>query len=125
MRAEIGISGELFDTIAAAYDFAMLCTVTEKAMNRRPDAEAQKRVKKAFDRCRRLNQLRVIIAHGSWTFSGALHVSRQKLEAQWHFESLQDIQKAGDTACELMEEIFDLPPSDARRESHVGSRGAR
>ncbi len=111
LKATINIFGEAFDAIVTPYDFAMLCTVSEKVMNRSLDAEAQKRVKKVFDRCRSLNQLRVIIAHGTWTFAGARHVSRQKLEEQWHFKFLQEIEQAGDTAEELTLQICDLPPS--------------
>jgi hypothetical protein len=61
----LDLAEDLFDIIIGPYDFAMLCTVTERTLMRGASKQEQVPIKKYFDGCRKLNQeARVIVAHG-------------------------------------------------------------
>jgi hypothetical protein len=97
----------LFDVIIGPYDFAMLCTVTERALMRGASRKDQARIKKYFGGCRKLNQeARVIVAHGSWTFEGARHVSRNTLTAKHYFAKATDLDKKAKEAKRLMAILY-------------------
>src|ERR1700730_9468800 len=98
---------DLFDIIIGPYDVAMLCTVTERTLMRDASKPDQARIKKYFNDCRKLNQeARVIVAHGSWTFEGARHVSRSTLTAKHYFAKAADLDKQATEAKRLMAVLY-------------------
>jgi TPR repeat protein len=98
---------DLFNIITGPYDFAMLCTVTEKAVTRTAAAGDHAKIKKYFNACRKVNQeARVIVAHGSWTFEGARHVSRNTLTAKHYFAKAADLDKQATETKRLMAVLY-------------------
>src|SRR5262249_38401128 len=90
---EAKIDKELSDALIGPYDFAMLCTVLEKTvLKKRPDKDA-KVVKKFFNRCRQVNEVRVKIVHGTWSVWSVTHLSRNTLEQKDYPMSLEQIVK--------------------------------
>src|SRR5271156_5161429 len=69
-----------FDVVVGPYDFAMLCTVAEKTIKLDFDDEFHPALKTFFNKCRKVNQMRVVVAHGSWSVQGARYASRQSLK---------------------------------------------
>ncbi len=109
LASVLGLKEEQFDTVVAPYDFAVLCTVAEKTLKLDVDKELHYHVEGFFNKCRKLNQeVRLVVAHGSWTSGGARHVSRQTLEAKMHFEKPEKLLSAADTAKHLMRSYFQL-----------------
>jgi hypothetical protein len=86
----------------------MLCTVAEKTIRLDFDDEFHPALKTFFNKCRKLNDLRVVVAHGSWSIRGARHASRRSLEAKMHFEKPANLSKAAAEAKRLMEEFGQL-----------------
>src|SRR6516225_890723 len=92
LAGALNLEDGLFDIIIAPYDFAMLCTVTERVLSEGAGPDATKQIKKYFDLCKKINQeARIIVAHGNWTLDGARHVSRSTLQANIHFEKPQEL----------------------------------
>jgi hypothetical protein len=77
---------DLFDAVTSSYDFRNLCEVTRAAC-KVTRSERMDEINDLIDRCIRINDDRVKIAHGTWsTTYGALHMSRQKgLKVRLHF----------------------------------------
>jgi hypothetical protein len=69
------------------------------------DEEFHPAIKSFFKRCRALNDLRVVAAHGSWSIRGARHASRSSLEAKMHFEKPDNLVKAAAEAVSLIKEF--------------------
>lgn len=99
------LRGDQFDVIVGPYDFAMLCTVAEKTIKLDFDEEFHPVLAKFFNRCRALNELRNVVAHGSWTTRGARHASRRSLEATMHFEDPKKLIEATEEAKRLLIEF--------------------
>jgi len=113
LAGALQLDEDLFDIIIGPYDFAMLCTVTEQTLMRGASAEVKKAIKKYFDQCRALNQqARIIVAHGSWTYAGARHVSRNTLKANRYFAKPEELRKQADIARRLMAlmMVLEQPP---------------
>jgi hypothetical protein len=103
LAGALDLPEDLFDIIIGPYDFAMLCTVTEHTLIREASKPDQGRIKKYFSDCRKLNQeARVVVAHGSWTFEGARHVSRNTLRAKHYFAKAADLNKQAKETKRLM-----------------------
>ena len=101
------IKDKQFDAVVGPYDFAVMCTVAEKVLRDEFEDRDQPKLKAFFNRCKQLNQeVRVIVAHGTWTVGGVRHVSRSTLEAKMHFEKTEKIEGAADDAKKLMNEFF-------------------
>ena len=117
LSGALALGDGLFDIIIGPYDFAMLCTVTENVLRKDAAADVAKRVTDYFNRCRKLNQqTRIIVAHGSWTLDGVRHVSRNTLEADFHFKKPEDLRKQADAAKKLMYDLFSLGAYSPLRE---------
>ncbi|MDX6463050.1 MAG: hypothetical protein QOE55_6747 [Acidobacteriaceae bacterium] len=109
LASYLKLRDDQFDVIVGPYDFAMLCTVAEKTIKLDFDAEFHPALKSFFNKCRKLNQeVRVVVAHGSWTTEGARYASRQSLEARMHFEKPDKLVKAAADAKRLMDEFGQL-----------------
>jgi hypothetical protein len=117
LAGALELDDQLFDIVIGPYDFAMLCTVTEKTLGKGNPAQV-KEIEKYFNQCRKLNQeTRVTVAHGSWTTGGARQISRNTLEAKLHFADLAnaagpaDIRKLRQETTKaktLMRQLFQL-----------------
>jgi hypothetical protein len=109
LAGALNLEDGLFDIIIGPYDFAMLCTVTERVLSKGAGSDVTKRIKNYFNRCKKLNQeARIIVAHGNWTLDGARHVSRSTLQANIHFEKPEELRRQADEARKLMRELFTL-----------------
>lgn len=107
LASALDLPQDLFDIIIGPYDFAMLCTVTERTLMRDASKPDQPRIKKYFNDCRKLNQeARVIVAHASWTFEGARHVSRNTLTAKHYFAKAADLDKQAKETKRLMAILY-------------------
>jgi hypothetical protein len=127
LAGALALQDGLFDIIIGPYDFAILCTVTERVLTEGAAADVARRVSDYFNRCRALNQqARIIVAHGSWTLAGARHVSRNKLQAAFHFEKPEDLREQASAAKKLMRELFSLGAThrQANRSTTPTSSGA-
>jgi hypothetical protein len=51
-------------------------------------------------------EARVVVAHGSWTFEGARHVSRGTLTAKHYFAKAADLDKRTDETKRLMSILY-------------------
>ncbi|MCK1271370.1 MULTISPECIES: hypothetical protein [unclassified Bradyrhizobium] len=93
----------MFDIIIGPYDFAMLCTVTKQTLMRTAPEPTKGKIKSFFNACHALNQkARLVVAHGTWTYAGARHVSRSTLAATTHFAKVEDLEAFGQEARRLM-----------------------
>jgi hypothetical protein len=108
LASYLKLRDDQFDVIVGPYDFAMLCTVAEKTIKLDFDEEYHPALKSFFNRCRTLNDLRVVVAHGSWSTRGARHASRRSLEAKMHFEKPENLRKAAAEAKSLLDEFGHL-----------------
>lgn len=109
LAGALRLDDRFFEIIIGPYDFAMLCTVTRETLLRDADDIVKKRIHDYFGRCHKLNQeARLIIAHGSWTLDGALHISRNSLTGRFHFQKPTQIRKYTNDAKRLMRELFAL-----------------
>jgi hypothetical protein len=109
LAGALNLEDSLFDIIIGPYEFAVLCTVTEKVLSKGAAPAVLKNIKTYFNKCRGLNSdVRLVVAHGSWTTDGARHVARGTLEARIHFEKPAELRKQATTARQLMAELFSL-----------------
>jgi hypothetical protein len=95
-------------SVLMIFDFAMLCTVAEKTIKLDFDEEFHPALKTFFNKCRKVNQMRVVVAHGSWSVQGARYASRQSLKAEMHFEKPEKIRKSTAEVLGLIEEFGQL-----------------
>lgn len=103
----LNLPDDLFDIVIGPYDFAVLCTVTERTLMRGASASDQTKIKTYFNRCRKLNQeARVVVAHASWSFEGARHVSRSTLNATHYFSKATELDKQATIAKQLMAPLY-------------------
>jgi hypothetical protein len=99
-----------FDIVTGPYDFAMLCRVSrEIAIQRFPKQKAA--IEDVFNRCLKLNDDRVKVAHGMWsdTTDGRLaarHVGRNSLKAKFYFGDPKELPGLRETAQKLMKEVL-------------------
>lgn len=105
LASYLKLRDDQFDVVVGPYDFAMLLTVVEKTIKLDFDAEFHPALKSFFNRCRKLNDMRVIVAHGRWSTEGARYASRSSLEAKMHFEKPDNLVKAAADAVGLIEEF--------------------
>jgi hypothetical protein len=107
LASYLKLRDDQFDVVVGPYDFAILCTVAEKTIKLDFDAEYHQALKSFFNRCRKLNQeVRVVVAHGSWSSGGARYASRQSLEAKFILRSRKNLVKAAADVKSLMDEFM-------------------
>jgi hypothetical protein len=94
-----------FNAVVGPYDFAMLCTVATTIFQQDfPEKKAE--IEDIFKQCRALNDHRVRIVHGLWTYepTGGLitrHLSRQSLKREFHYQTREVLQQLAETAEQL------------------------
>ena len=111
LAAALSLPDNQFDIVISPYDFAMLCTVSEKLLSQQfPEKAAD--IEKVFKRCRAINDERVGIAHGTWTHGTqgiiARQVPRGSLKARYLYENPQALAQLTQKARELMPEVMQL-----------------
>ena len=111
LAAALSLPDNQFDIVISPYDFAMLCTVSEKLLSQQfPEKAAD--IEKVFKRCRAVNDERVGIAHGMWTHGPqgiiARQVPRGSLKARYLYENPQALAQLTQKARELMPEVMQL-----------------
>jgi hypothetical protein len=111
LAARLGLDEKYFDIVTGPYDFAILCTVTEKAsIVKYPEKRVQ--IEKVFKECRKLNESRVLIAHAMWTddFDGlsARHFSRNSLTTATHSFKKDEFDRLADKAQELVRRVLNF-----------------
>jgi hypothetical protein len=124
------IKEEHFHAVIGPYDFSMLCTVTATIFQQEfPERKAE--VEKVFKQCRALNDHRVRIAHGSWTYEtgrfAARHLSRHSLKEAFYYQRPEELEQVNETAQQLMNDvltlfatIFQRPPQGADMDAKQG-----
>jgi hypothetical protein len=124
LSAELGLKEQLFDLVIAPYDFAVLCKVASKVLtHRHPEGEAD--FKRVFNECRRLNDERVRIAHGTWTHGAeglsARHTARGTLEAKFFYEKPDALVELAQTAKRLMRDVIEAPRQPKGKRKHAAT----
>jgi hypothetical protein len=98
-----------FNAVLGPYDFSMLCTVTTTIL-RQDFPERMVEVENVFKQCRALNDHRVRIAHGLWTYDPtgliARHLSRQSLERTFYYQNHEELERLAETAQKLKIEVL-------------------
>jgi len=111
LAARLGLDEKYFDIVTGPYDFAILCTVTEKvSIVEYPEKSRQ--IERVFKECRKLNDSRVLIAHAMWTdeFDGlsARHFSRSSLTTATHSFKKDEFDRLADKSQELMQRVLNF-----------------
>jgi hypothetical protein len=127
---EAGLEGKNFTAIMTQ-DFALLCTAAIDVLGRSLREDDNKRVlKEIISECRKLNDVRVKVAHGLWVpfhEGGTVqHVSRSSLKISVNVEQAKQLEQYADQANHLwktLEEIMwdDLAPGIAPRPPDVAA----
>lgn len=109
LSARLDLDEKYFDIVTGPYDFAILCNVTEKAsIVKYPTKKVA--IEKVFKECRKLNDSRVMIAHGMWhdEFDGlsVRHFSRNSLTTTDHPFKEDKFDRLADKAQELLQRVI-------------------
>jgi hypothetical protein len=95
VSVESGVKEEFAEAVVS-HDFAMLASIASKVLVT-GDAATQKEWSAALSDCRRLNEVRVRVAHGLWTpFKGGgtvSHLSRQNLMRTMSADQANELEK--------------------------------
>jgi hypothetical protein len=97
-----------FNAVIGPYDFAMLCTITTNILRQElPENKAE--IDKVFSQCRALNDHRVRIAHGVWTYQShglmATHLSRHSLKEEPYYYNPRELERLTEKAEQLEREV--------------------
>ncbi|TQF31963.1 hypothetical protein [Bradyrhizobium sp. UNPA324] len=114
-----------FDTVVSPYDFRTLCDVTSSFVRGLEDCDDNlaKHVKKTFDDCKKINDDRVRVAHGTWTLGGgARHVSRQTLEASQYFIKPVELREKTKTLGKLKSAVVEILIGDKSEWEKYGAK---
>jgi hypothetical protein len=105
LAIEVKLRTDFYDAIIT-HDFSLLCTAVLQVFSSTIQDEALvEDLKKFISRCRKINDVRVKVAHGDWwphEAGGAVrHVSRQKLESVRSTDMTEALEKHADEAYQL------------------------
>jgi hypothetical protein len=110
----LNLPDELFHTVTAPYDFAVLCTVTKNVLiHRYTEKKDTVAITKVFNACAALNVQRVRVAHGMWTHGQdgliATHAPRGTLQRSYFYEKPGELSGLTEKAKQLMLQVLDVP----------------
>lgn len=117
LAAALDIRHPIFDAVISPIDFSLLCRVIPTVLKATldPKKSAKYRIKELFNRCSKINDQRVRIAHGTWSWNegkedrpNLRHVSRQSLQDNYYFEHVDDIRVAADEVEALRARIIEI-----------------
>jgi hypothetical protein len=103
----LGLSDDRFHTVTSPYDFAALCGITQSIYRTVPHCTDEQRgeLGKLLNDCRKINDERNRIAHGTWFISdegsGTEHVSRSSREPKIYYSQIEDLEKVCDEVVKL------------------------
>jgi hypothetical protein len=107
--SRLGLSEEYFNIVTGPYDFAKLCTVTREASIVKYPAKKVE-IEKLFSACLKLNESRVLVAHGMWLDDldglSLRIVSRGTFKTHTHSFKNDELERLSDKAQELMQRVI-------------------
>ena len=111
LHARIRLAEEYFDLVISPYDFAALCNVSREVLLKQLPAKAAT-IKDVFAQCLALNENRVRIAHGLWTYGAdslvARVVSRGSLQMKYYFEKSGELRELAQKAQMLNQAVLTI-----------------
>jgi hypothetical protein len=88
LTGALRLKKEQITAVTGPYDFAALCRVTKTILKQKSPEKAG-HIEQALNKCLKLNEERVRVAHSLWTMdksgSRAWHISRNSLKADRYF----------------------------------------
>lgn len=107
--SRLGLSEEYFNIVTGPYDFAKLCNVTREASIVKYPAKTVE-LEKLFGACLKLNESRVLVAHGMWFDDldglSLRIVSRGTFKTHTHSFKNDELERLSDKAQELMQRVI-------------------
>lgn len=105
-----GVPDEHFNAIMT-HDFALLCNVALEVLSEGSSAEDKQKLRDIINECRKLNEIRVKVAHGLWVpfMAGGTvhHVSRSSLRLTTTEDQARLLEQHAKTAKHLSDMIHD------------------
>lgn len=96
----IQLSSEDFNPVMSAFDFSKLCHITRVMFKARWGEENAKKLDDLITRSFRINEARVKIVHGLWTYTedGLIleHVSRNAVSFDNYYGTIEELDKLTD-----------------------------
>lgn len=107
--SRLGLKEEYFNIVTGPYDFAKLCNVTREASIVKYPGRKEE-LNKLFNACPKLNEARVLVAHGMWLDDvdglSLRIVSRGSFKTQIHSFKKDELTRHADKAQELMQRVI-------------------
>jgi hypothetical protein len=111
VAAEIKLDDKYFSAIMT-HDFALLCTVAFEVLSPSMSEDGQGRLRDTISECRKLNDVRVRVAHGLWVpfMEGGTvhHVARTSLKSNRVVEQASELEQKADEAQSLRGKFEEL-----------------
>jgi hypothetical protein len=125
----LGLKEGIITIVAGPYDFLALCNVTKTILTQK-DPEKSRHIEQVLNRCKRLNDERVRVAHGLWTTDEfgyrAWHVSRNTLKADRHFADPEELARLTEEARLCVVDVVGLQRDESGAErllhAEIGDR---
>jgi hypothetical protein len=116
IRAALGtalkLPFDLTNIVLSLYDFASLCRVWRLVMTHQQPERAED-IEPTFKACMKVNDERVRVAHGLWSFGDetieAIHVSRNSLKAETYFAEPGQLRDLSKECQRLFQAILGFP----------------
>jgi hypothetical protein len=107
--SRLRLSEEYFNIVTGPYDFAKQCNVTrEVSIVKYPERKTQ--LQKLFRACLKLNESRVLVAHGMWLDDldglSLRIVSRGTFQTHVHSFKRDELERLAEKAQELMQRVM-------------------
>lgn len=101
----IQLSDEDFNPVMSAFDFSKLCNITRVMFKARWGEENAKKLDDLIARSFRINDARVKIVHGLWTYTddglNLEHVGRNAVYSDNYYSTIVELDKLTDETSEL------------------------
>jgi hypothetical protein len=121
-RRKVGYKRDFGDIMSTGFDFVKLCNAVVGLSAMENNGKPDPALEKLINECKRINEVRVSVVHGSWFSSlgedRVVHVSRNNMKRYSIFEQAGDLDKHSVAMVKLREEIADaIFEADERRQS--------
>lgn len=108
-RRKVGYKLDFDDVLSTGFDFAKLCNALLALSAMENGGEPDPALKSLISKCKKINDVRVAVVHGTWYSSLAedrvIHVSRQNMKRQDVFRVAGDLDKHSDAMVKLRDDI--------------------